>query len=209
MSLPKCFADALRLSLLFCAMVVFGGEGGNVITIAKAHPDGGGYNAAFTGSGSPETIEFKGARILSASTNGTFCNGFTFAVVMKAAGRSGLLTNKSVAEVRRFQQEWFGNTPPSTERQCALAVFNLGVGKEIRHEDARPGDFVQFWRKTKDKSSGHSAVFLRWVTNDGIRVGIEYRSSQGSTGGIGNAVEHFDGKGGHINSERIYFCRLN
>lgn len=181
-----------------------------VLEIARAFPDGGGYNRQWTGSGTPAAIHHAGDRILAAGTGGTYCSGFTFAVAMQAAERAGLLEGKSADAVRRFQKEWYGavEDPEIRERQCALAVGRFGIGRQITPEEARPGDFAQFWRVR----SGHSVVFLGWVHDaEGARAGLRYRSSQGSTDGIGDATEYFQNATageGHIDPVRIYFARL-
>lgn len=182
----------------------------SVLEIAHAYSDGGAYNNKWTGSGTPEQIDFQGERILAAGTGGTYCSGFTFAVVMNAADQAGLLEGQSVEAVRRFQKEWYGavQEPEVREKQCALAVGNLGIGRQVSLEEAEAGDFVQFWRGR----SGHSVVFLGWVRDaDGNRAGLQYRSSQGSTDGIGNATEYFQGSAagrGDVDPERIYVARL-
>ena len=62
--------------------------------------------------------------------------------------------------------------------------------------------------------SGHSVVFLGWAEQDGKRVGLRYRSSQGSTKGVGDVTEYFtdakdpDGKPGRVLRDRTYFGRL-
>jgi hypothetical protein len=181
-----------------------------VLNVSQAYPDGGEYNGAWTGSGTPEQIDHQGQRILAAGTGGTYCSGFTFATVMKTAREAGLLEGKSVEQVRRFQKEWYGavQEPEMREKQCALAVGNLGIGRQVSPEEAEPGDFAQFWRAR----SGHSVVFLGWVYDpNGNRAGLKYRSSQGSTGGIGNKIEFFRDSAageGHVDPERIYFARL-
>ncbi len=171
-------------------------------------PDGGGYDASWKGSGSPEDVAFKGKMILAKGANGTYCCGFTFAVAMRVATERGLLADKAVEQVQRFQREWFGATPGSRERQCVLAAQNLGIGREVTLDEARPGDFVQFWRAS---GSGHSVVLLRLVRREGRLVGLEYRSSQASTDGIGNCVERFADAdpGGTLLRTRTYVCRLN
>jgi len=171
-------------------------------------PDGGGYDRSWKGTGSPEEVVFKGKTILAKATNGTYCCGFTFAVAMRMAQQRGLLADKSVEQVQRFQKEWFGATPESREKQCVVAAADLGIGREVMLKDARPGDFIQFWRAS---GTGHSVVLLRPIRRDGKLVGIEYRSSQGSTNGIGNRTEHFsdaDPKGALLRA-RTYACRLN
>ena len=181
----------------------------DVEAIARTFPDGGGYNTKWAGTGTPEEIRFKDARILSKSENGTYCCGFTFAVVMKAAAESGLLKDKSVEQIKRFQKEWYGAVKEKdiAERQCSVAIEHLGIGKQVSADDAKVGDFMQFWR-TK---SGHSVVFLKWVEKDGQRIGFTYRSSQGSTDGIGDKTECFKDSGiekAEVDRNRAYFGRL-
>jgi hypothetical protein len=128
---------------------------------------------------------------------------------MNVARERGLMADKRPDELRAFQKQWYGATEESREIQCAMAVEKLGIGKRIDPDKARPGDFLQFWRTNK---SGHSVVFVDWVEQDGRRVGFKYRSSQGSTKGIGDRVEYFaeaEGKQGLVDRERMYFCRLH
>jgi hypothetical protein len=181
-----------------------------VVRVARTFPDGGGYNTKWAGSGTPEEIRFKDTRILAKGENGTYCCGFTFNVVMKAAGEAGLLKDKSADEIKRFQKDWYGavKDKETAERQCAIALEHLGIGKQVSPDDAQPGDFLQFWR-TK---SGHSVVFLKWVERDGKRIGVTYRSSQGSTDGVGDKTEYFKDSGeekAEVDPSRMYFGRLN
>ena len=182
----------------------------DVEAVSRTFPDGGGYNLKWGGSGTPEEVRFKDARILGKGTDGTYCCGFTFAVVMKAAGEAGLLKDKSVEQIKRFQKQWYGavTEPDTREKQCAVALGNLGIGKQVTPDEAQSGDFLQFWR-TK---SGHSVVFLKWVERNGKRVGFTYRSSQGSTDGVGDKTEYFKDSGlekGEVDPQRMYFGRLS
>lgn len=179
----------------------------DVLRIARSIPDGGGYNTAFTGSGTPVEIQFQGQKILSQAVGGTYCSGFTFTVVTEAAASRGVLNGKTVAEIKAFQKQWYGVTKGSEEQQCVVAVEALGIGSSVAHDDARPGDFVQFWRK----GSGHSVVLLEWITSGDQRVGLKYRSSQGKTKGVGDHVEYFSdaiGQTGSVDRKRTYICRL-
>lgn len=185
-------------------------EDANVVVMqtALAVKDGGGYNKAFSGSGTPNEIRFKGELILAKATGGTYGSGFTLMVVMEAADAVGLLSDKTVEEVKTFHRQWYGRTEESRERQCAVAVEDLGIGKEVSLDEAKPGDFVQFWRQKR----GHSVLFLEWITEDGQRVGLKYRSSQRETDGVGDYTEYFSdakGKDGTVDRKRIYFCRLS
>jgi hypothetical protein len=181
----------------------------DTVAVARGFPDGGGYNVKWGGTGTPDEIRFQDTRILAKGQNGTYCCGFTFNVVMKAAAEAGLLEGKTVEQVKRFQKEWYGAVKEKdiAEKQCAVALGNLGIGTQVTADEAQPGDFLQFWR-TK---SGHSVVFLNWVEKDGKRIGFNYRSSQGSTDGIGDKVEYFKDSGvekAEVDPERIYFGRL-
>ncbi|EEF61938.1 hypothetical protein [Pedosphaera parvula] len=179
----------------------------DIIRIARSFKDGGGYNTAWKGTGTAEEINFKGEKILACGDK-TYCCGFTFTVVMRVAAERGLLKDKTSHEIRKFQKEWYGATATSAERQCQLAMKNLGIGKAISFEEAQLGDFVQLWR-TK---SGHSVLFVGWVEENGQKIGMHYRSSQPGTDGIGDATEYFTKAApgrSPLDKNRTYFCRLN
>ena len=178
----------------------------DVLTIARAFPDGGGYE--WKGTGAPEHIRFDGKTIL-AKGKSTYCSGFTFAVVMKAATDRGLLNGKTAQQVRAFQKDWYGATKESGETQCVYAMEKLRIGRAVDTKKARPGDFLQIWRTNK---SGHSVVFLEWIKDAGQPIGLKYRSSQTATNGIGDRTEYFanvPGKKGAVDPKRIYFGRIN
>lgn len=176
-----------------------------VLEAARGFDDGGGYEWE-GGTGCPRDIEFDGQTILARQERGSYCCGYTFAVVMQVCEAEGLLNGQEVTAVRAFQKQWYGavEDEETRERQCARALENLGIGKAVKPRKARPGDFLQFWRGR----SGHSVVFLGWETRGEAVVGIRYRSSQGSTDGIGDKVELFQGAGGDVDPERMYFGRL-
>lgn len=183
-----------------------GGESA-VLTVANSYRNGGGFNWD-SGTGTPDEIRFKGVRILSKSTSGTYCCGFTFAVAMKTAAENGLLREKSVRQIRRFQQHWYATTPEANEKQQIFALQWLGIGREVPLMKAEPGDFLRLWHG----SSGHSVILVRWIVENGRKVGIEYRGTQSSTNGIGNHIEYFDNAPGHsggIQPARTYAARLN
>lgn len=181
-----------------------------ILAAARTFGKGGGYDRSWGGSGTPAEIRHDGERILSKAKSGTYCCGFTFTVAMKVLEDAGALRGKSVEDVKAFQKSWYGATAETAETQCALAVQRLGVGREVELEDAMAGDFIQIWRKSK-KPSGHSVLLLGWVEAGEERLGLTYLSSQGSTDGIGVAVEYFADSGvggGRVDRERTYAARL-
>jgi hypothetical protein len=191
---------------LVVALLVMRSNPGDVVAIARAFPDGGGYE--WKGTGVPEDVRFKD-KVILAKGKATYCSGFTFAVAMKAAAERGLLKGKTTEQVRAFQKEWYGATKESGETQCAYAIRKLAIGTQVATEDAKAGDFLQLWRTNK---SGHSVVFLEWVTDRGYPIGVKYRSTQPATKGIGDRVEYFayaPGKKGLVDRKRLYFARLN
>ncbi len=181
-------------------------KSGSVVEIARGFADGGGYE--WKGTGVPEDVRFGDAVIL-AKGKATYCSGFTFGVAMKAANQRGLLQGKTIDQVRVFQKDWYGVSQESGETQCVYAMEKLGVGKGIEAKNAKAGDFLQLWRTNK---SGHSVVFLEWVTDGGKPIGVKYRSTQTATRGIGDRVEYFanvPGKKGSVDPKRLHFARLN
>ena len=181
-----------------------------VIGVARSYTSGGGYNEKWGGTGCPEEIQFEKQRVLGKGTNGTYCCGFTFAVAMKAGGKMDLFKGKTIEQIKRFQKEWYGavDEPEIREKQCSVAVEHLGVGKSIPSDEAQPGDFCQLWRE----KSGHSVIFMGWEEKDGKRIGLKYRSSQGSTKGIGDRSEFFSDTGikdAKVDRKRVYFGRFN
>lgn len=184
----------------------------DVLDAAYAIPDGGGY-CALTDTGVNQTIRQGDSLILSASKGGTYCCGYTFEVAMTVARKRGLLAKTPATKVRRFQQEWYGAEKGSEQKQCALAVVNLGIGREIPMAEAKPGDFVAFQRLS---GIGHSVVFLGWIKDrDGEITGIRFRSSQPTTNGVADACEFIaDPDAGStrnflIDRNHIYVARLN
>lgn len=180
-----------------------------ILEIADAYKNGGGYK--WSGTGCPESVFHKNELVIAKSATGTtYCCGFTFVVAMKVLQKHNLTEHKTVQQIKKFQQEWYGATPESAEKQPVIALTHMGLGKEVPFEDAKPGDFVQFWR---DKT-GHSAIFKGWVINEKKdTVGIKYRSTQKSTDGIGDNIEYFEGieingKKGEIIKKRTYFARI-
>jgi len=180
-----------------------------ILEIANSYKNGGGYK--WSGTGCPESVFHKGQLVIAKSTtNTTYCCGFTFVIAMKLLQKHNLLDDKTLIQVKKFQQEWYGATPESAEKQPVIALIRMGLGKEISFQEAKAGDFIQFWRG----KTGHSAVFKGWILNEKKdTVGIEYRSTQKATDGIGDNKEYFEGiemegKKGEVIKKRTYFARI-
>jgi hypothetical protein len=159
--------------------------GDDVLRVAYAIPDGGGY--AMGGTGVPQDVFCNGNLVLPRSQGGSYCCGFTFAVAMRVAADRRLLDHLSVEQLKQFQKKWYGATSDSRMKQLVTAMEDFGIGIEVNPVNAVPGDFVVFSTKTY----GHSAVFLDWVRRNGVIVGLKYRSSQVATDGVGDDIQYF------------------
>jgi len=133
---------------------------------------------------------------------GTYCSGYVLQVGYITAKNRGLLDNKTKDELLTFIKEWYQANP----KTCVTAITNLGIGQEIEFENAAEGDFCQLWRKD---GSGHNVVFKNFVYKDDKIVGINYRSTQKLTHGIGDRIEYFTDSSGKVKKDMTYFARLN
>lgn len=182
----------------------------SIVEIARDFPDGGGYHWVAGASGVKQPVTFRGETLLEACDEGSFCCGYTFAVAVRAAEERGLLADKSVEELKEFLKLWYG-APGGDKTLVVLAAETLGVGRAVPLEEAKAGDFVQLWR---EGGSGHSVIFLDWVIEEGMKIGLRYRSSQKATDGIGDRVEYFSDasdpttKTGKVLRNETYACRL-
>lgn len=178
-----------------------------VLKLIDRMPVGGGY--VWESTGVPHTIRHGGEVVLEKTkADGTYCSGITFTVAMEAAKRERLIETHSFDDLKQFQRDWYGTTDASAETQCVYAMEQLGIGHAVEHDNAEPGDFMQFWRG----QSGHSVVFLAWVHDrEAQRIGIEYWSSQTATDGIGVHTEYFNdaaGFDGKVDPDRVYLGRM-
>ncbi|MGB7160918.1 MAG: hypothetical protein WBD40_22845 [Tepidisphaeraceae bacterium] len=193
---------------LLLTLINWAGTQEDILRMAYSISDAGGY-CDLEDTGVSEAVVHDGLTILPASRGGSYCCGFTFMVAMRVATERGLMDGKEPYEVKRFQREWYGSTKASRDRQVALAVEQLGIGREVDRTDARPGDFVAFQRIG---AGGHSVVFLRWIRRDGEIIGFRYRSSQPFTDGVGDCNEYFvtsGYEGAFVDPAHFYVARLN
>lgn len=82
--------------------------------------------------------------------------------------------------------------------QFAMVQY-AGMGKEIKPEDAKPGDFVNISWKT---GIGHSVIFLGWYIDKNNVKNMVYWSSQKGTNGYGDQVVPLE------KIEEVKFVRL-
>jgi hypothetical protein len=179
----------------------------DVITVAKSW-NGGGYN---WGEGSGLSIPLmwvnpktgKEEILKDKQEKGTYCSGYVLQVGYIVAKNRNLFNNKTKDEVINLINQWYG----PDKKTCVTAITNANIGKEIKFEQAQPGDFCQLWRTN---GSGHNVIFLNFIKNkNNDIIGIKYRSTQTKTNGIGDNIEYFKGFGGKVNKNDTYFARLN
>ncbi len=163
------------------------------------HPYGW-HNAA---NGTTTDLTYAGTTVARAGPKKrTYCCGVTFEVALGALldANNGPLKDVDAKTIRNVRRGFCGAHPRWGERQVAAVLPEYGLGIEVGVEDAQPGDFVQLWRRD---GTGHSAVFLGWVTDTAdTRVAIHYWSTQRVTDGIGYRTERLRG------IDRLYMARL-
>ncbi len=148
------------------------------------------------------------ANAKSDSSHSTFCCGITLEVyfksIMSTLNESENLNGIKAKDFDKFIRKWFvleanGDGP-------GLALKAYGLGKSIdKMKDVLPGDFVQIWRTN---GSGHSVIFIEWLTNDDSdTTGMKYWSTQTSTHGVNYNNEYFKDFGGKIDKNVTHYSR--
>jgi hypothetical protein len=164
----------------------------------------GGYNWGAGSSGVCVPLEYEG-KVLMNKGIGSHCCGFTLSIAFIVALNRGYLNGKSVGTIKKFFSDWYSEGG-QFGKLCVSALINLGIGTEVKLENAVAGDFCQIWRKG---GSGHSVIFLEHIKKNDKIVGIKYRSSQKSTNGIGDNQEFFTEGGGSVLRDKTYFGRMS
>ncbi len=166
-------------------------------------------------NGVTRNISYKNSIIAKAHPSGnraSHCTGITFEVFFKAMqARNRELgisiddfNGMSANDLRSFMQLWYVAGPKSSNN-LAIAVERYGIGTRIYNlSDAKPGDFIDF---SRSNGTGHAAVLINWVWQNGEIVGFKYWSSQGSTDGISYNTEYFTPKGSVLKSP-VYIARV-
>ena len=191
-----------------------GSLNGYVLAQMASYPMDGSYRYHWPKKGSWEgttqTLTYGGRQLCQGDPlKRSYCCGLTFELyltsLLRAAG--GEVEGLSAAELHELRLRFFGDSKVGERRRlAAFGLESLGLGKQLEDlEDARPGDFVQFWRHSK---SGHSAIFVNWTRNRAGKItGLVYWSSQSSTQGIGYNRELIGPEG--IKRDEIYIGRAD
>lgn len=186
-----------------------------VLKIAASYPTHGEHTYYWPKQGEwkgvTRDIAYNGVIVAKGDPQGRcHCSGITWEVFMRALEEYNrthdqkALSMWTTEDVNRFQFLWFGSD--GNKRCIHNAVLTYGIGRGIETlEDARPGDFVQFWR---GNGSGHSCVFQEWIRDDqGKITHLKYWSAQKKTNGISFNTETVgDPKG--ILLDQIYIVRI-
>ena len=174
------------------------------IDIVQAHAlDGGGYFAGIhaTPPESPIGYELKlfGKSLLKPQRTTSYCSGSTYAAFIETLNLIFKNKHQTLPEAQfeaaRMQEldgsrredhvklwgKWnadgFGN-------HFALVQYTK-MGKRIKPQNARPGDFMNIsWAK----GGGHSVIFLGWYLDETGEKKVVYWASQKRTNGLGDDV---------------------
>lgn len=187
-----------------------------VLKILKTYPTNGKHQYYWPRKakgyhGTTRNLYYQNTLIAKGDKKGRcYCCGLTFEVFFRAyqlycAKRKipFRILNFTPQQVKKLRIKWYG---ADGNPKCSYnAILSMGLGKAVNPKKAKPGDFVQFWRKS---GSGHSVIFIKWKRNSsGQIIGLTYWSTQKSTKGIGFKTEYFRGKYG-ILPKKIYIARV-
>lgn len=188
-----------------------------VLSVVKAYPTDGTHKYYWPkGDDWPGTtcdVEYQGVKACEADAEKRcYCCGLTWEVFVRAWKAWSEAKKLPFAipgvegqQIVDMRSDWFGSTGDK-KSLIQHAVVSRGLGRAItRLEDARPGDFVQFWR---NNGTGHSVIFLEWNKGgDGKLKALTYWSTQKSTDGIGEREERLSGDDG-IDPAQVYIVRV-
>lgn len=191
-----------------------------------------GYGAAGRRGGVTQDLMYCGHKVAGGDDERrAYPSGLVLEVYVKACERYTRSEDK-LAQYRipgvapgqfdAFRQDFFPSDPANNPRALVDALVKRGGGKEIASiQDAKPGDFIQFWRNDPPKpekppknarpprpqQGALAAVFLGFdKTKDG-KPGIRYWTVQASTDGIGEQVEALGTNPGELDSARVFVVR--
>jgi hypothetical protein len=143
---------------------------------------------------------YNSTKIFSVGTKASHCVGMTFQALVMAMNQYFSDTKDSrvwslssrAMKWQPFKNCWYVNSAEGKYCYGARdAIVRYGLGVAVKDfSDLKIGDFVNYDRAN---GSGHSVIFMGFLTSDGKKVynyssqvvGFEYFSSQGSTKGAG------------------------
>lgn len=170
-----------------------------VLELARAYPTDGTHGYWWPKGdawrGTTQTLTYAGEVLCQGDAQGRcYCSGLTFEVFLaawlrwaRAHGQPERVADLDLVGMKRFQDQWYGAS--GDRKTLRTALVENGLGRDVPHAEAKPGDFVQLWRHD---GSGHCAVFLAWERDAaGAVTGLHYWSTQKSTNGIGERTELF------------------
>ncbi len=164
--------------------------------------------------GVTQDLEYQGeviARANADSSHSSYCCGLTFEIyyrsmeqLMKDLKMKENLNGMTAEDFEDFIARWFVQEKNGDGPGLALEAY--GLGKSIKKmKDVQKGDFVQIWRTS---GSGHSVIFIEWVTNEnGDTTGLTYWSTQPGTNGVNYNTEYFSGYGGKVDTSVTHYSR--
>lgn len=162
--------------------------------------------------GNPHDIYYMGRLFAEGDPlNRSYCVGMTFEVFMEVEAQldelydgDGSVNGVPFDELYELRTDWY--VRDLYGRGIVDAMENYGIGDAITDfDDVRPGDIIQFWRHS---GSGHNAIFIDWLYDDGDIVGFEYWSTQGSTDGVNYNDERFGSGGSTVDPSFFFAGRL-
>ncbi len=189
-----------------------------ILELTKTYPTDGKHpffwaKGEGTSDGCTLEMKHKGTVVCTPNPMGTHCCGMTFEVYLRAAQPldASPIGEFSAEQITELKNRFFGNSKDIEDKELRLvqlALTSMKLGKAIdKLDDARAGDFVQFWR-VKEKPNGHQAIFLGWERDENQEiVAIRYWSSQKSTNGIGIHKETIGTVEGNVNRDKIFIGR--
>lgn len=169
--------------------------------VQSTAPDGGGYFIGIKAQ-PPESpigydIALFGNPLLKAPRSTSYCSGSSYSAFIE--GMNAIYPTRTLdatrSEAMRMQEPNGGRREDWVKfwglwnadgfgSHYALVQYS-GMGKDVKPEDARPGDFMNISWKS---GNGHSTVFLGWTKAEDGTKGVAYWASQGSTNGLGDQV---------------------
>lgn len=175
--------------------------------VQSTAPDGGGYFAGVKAD-PPESpigydLSLLGKELLHLKRKTSYCSGATYSAFIESMNE--ILKDKSDSlpadrlEALKMQEPNGGRREDGVKfwgkwnddgygNDYALVQYS-NIGKIIKPEDARPGDFMNISWKS---GHGHSVIFLGWYLDKNKKLNAVYWSSQKRTNGLGDDIVPID-----------------